>query len=104
MFKFFQKSGRVFEAFISRKLNAWGKRFGFFHFMDVRNVHSLAKEMNGAKIRSLVLHVNVRRYRRREYQGREMEVYWTKCSVLSIRSSVLGVSKSAWLLSLGYGS
>jgi len=46
MFKIFQKWARVKEVFISRRLNKWGRRFGFVRFVEVKNVRWLERELD----------------------------------------------------------
>jgi len=36
----------VKEVFISRRVNRWGRRFGFVRFFDVENVVRLEKELD----------------------------------------------------------
>ncbi|XP_068475216.1 uncharacterized protein [Phaseolus vulgaris] len=69
MRKVFQRWARVKEVFISRRLNKWGRRFGFVRFFDVGNVGRLEKELDQIFIGSKKLHVNVPRYRRFELQA-----------------------------------
>ncbi|XP_068461571.1 uncharacterized protein [Phaseolus vulgaris] len=72
MHKVFQRWVRVKEVFISRRLNKWGRRFGFVRFFEVRNVGRLEKELDQIYIGNLKLHVNVPRYRRNGVEdGRE---------------------------------
>jgi len=46
MHKVFQRWERVKEVFISRRLNKWGRRFGFVRFFEVGNVGNLEKELD----------------------------------------------------------
>lgn len=72
--------------FILRRLNAWEKRFGFVRFIDVRNAHRLAKEMDELRIGSLVLHVNIPMYRRAKHQGEGREEYVSRNRVLHLKA------------------
>jgi len=46
MLKIFQRWARVKDVFISRRLNKWGRRFGFVSLFDVKNVAKLEKELD----------------------------------------------------------
>ena len=70
MHKVFQRWARVKEVFISRKLNKWGRRFGFVRFFEVRHVGKLEKESDQIYIGNMKLHVNIPRYRRLESEPR----------------------------------
>jgi len=63
MLKLFQKWVRVKEVFIFKRLNRWGRRFGFVRFFDVGNVVSLKKELDCCFIGNMKLHVNLPKYR-----------------------------------------
>lgn len=54
------------EVFISRKMNRWGRRFGFVGLFDVQNVCGLEREMDQAWVGKMKLYVNVSRYIRAE--------------------------------------
>ena len=115
MFRLFQKWARVKEVFISKRLNKWGRRFGFIRFFEVGNVPSLERELDNCFIGNMKLHVNVPRYRRerfvntgnapcleeksrsggfpsRNYQRKNKEVWMVKRGKEVIRS---GVGKDA---------
>ena len=64
MHKIFQKWARVKEVFIARRLNKWGRRFGFVRFFEVGNATRLEKELDQIFIGNVKLHVNIPRYRR----------------------------------------
>jgi len=64
MVKLFQKWARVKEVFISRRLNKWGRRFGFVRFLEVKNVVRLEGELDRIYIGNRKLHVNIPKYRR----------------------------------------
>jgi len=68
MFRIFRKWARVKEVFISRRLNRWGRRFGFVRFFPVPNEASMEKQLDGIFIGSLKLHVNLPKYRRAEME------------------------------------
>jgi len=73
MFKIFRRWARVKEVFISKRLNKWGRRFGFVRFFGVRNVGRLERDFNQIYIDNKKLHVNVPRYRRSEKETRWLE-------------------------------
>jgi len=64
MLKVFQKWARVQDVFISRRLNKWGKRFGFVRLFDVKNVGKLERELDQIYIGSTKLFVNIPKYHR----------------------------------------
>ena len=59
--------------FISRRLNKWGRRFGFVRFFEVRNVGRLEKDLDQIYIGNKKLHVNVPKYRRSELESKGQE-------------------------------
>ena len=64
MLKIFQKWARVKEVFISKRLNRWGRRFGFVRLFDVENVFRLEKQLDQIYIGNMKLYVNIPKYRR----------------------------------------
>jgi len=64
MLKIFQKWARVKEVFISKRLNRWGRRFGFVRLFDVENVFCLEKQLDQIYIGNMKLYVNIPKYRR----------------------------------------
>jgi len=70
MTKVFQKWVRVKEVFISRKLNRWGRRFGFVSFYGVKNVTWLERELDQIYICGRKLYVNIPKYRRNQVGSR----------------------------------
>ncbi|XP_068486424.1 uncharacterized protein [Phaseolus vulgaris] len=64
MLKIFQRWARVKDAFISRRLNKWGKRFWFVRLFDVKNVGNLERELDQIYIGSRKLFVNLPKYHR----------------------------------------
>jgi len=64
---------RVKEVFISRRLNMWGRRFGFVRFFDVRNVGKLERELDQICVGNRKLNVNVPKYRRRQEERPRVE-------------------------------
>ncbi|XP_068504217.1 uncharacterized protein [Phaseolus vulgaris] len=64
MTKIFQRWARVKDIFISRRLNRWGRRFGFVRFFDVENAARLEKKLDSIRIGNMKLFVNIPRYRR----------------------------------------
>ena len=73
MVNVFQKWARVKEVFISRKLNRWGRRFGFVSFYDIKNVARLERELDQIYIGNRKLHVNIPKYRRVQEGARKDE-------------------------------
>ncbi|XP_068503621.1 uncharacterized protein [Phaseolus vulgaris] len=73
MIKIFQRWARVKEVFISRRLNRWGRRFGFVRFFDVANVSRLEKELDQIYLGKMKLNVNIPRYRRTDFGPRKEE-------------------------------
>ena len=73
MIKIFRRWTRVKEVFISRRLNKWGRRFGFVRFFEVRNVGRLERDLNQIYIGKKKLHVNVPRYKRNEMESKRQE-------------------------------
>ena len=73
MLKIFQKWARVKEVFISRRLNKWGRRFGFVSFFGVRNAGRLKKELDQVYIGSRKLYVNIPKYKRTHSESRRLD-------------------------------
>jgi len=73
MIKVFQKWARVKDVFISRRLNKWGKRFGFVRFFGVRDERSLERDLDQIYIGSRKLYVNIPKYRRHQYGPKKEE-------------------------------
>jgi len=69
MVKVFQKWARVKEVFISRRLNKWGRRFGFVRFLEVKNVRRLEGELDQIYIGNRKLHVNIPKYWRAQSES-----------------------------------
>jgi len=66
MIKIFRRWVRVKEVFITRRLNKWGRRFGFVRFFEVRNVGKLERDLDQIYIGNKKLHGNILRYRMTE--------------------------------------
>jgi len=66
MFRIFQKWARVREVFISRRLNRWGRRFGFVKFYQVPDEGRLEKQLDQIFIGNQKLYVNLPKFRRAE--------------------------------------
>jgi len=73
MLKLFQRWARVKEVFISRRLNRWGRRFGFVRFFNVDNAVRLERELDRCYIGNRKLHVNLPRYKREGYERKGVE-------------------------------
>ena len=71
MWKVFQRWGRVLDVFISRKLNARNRRFGFVRFQGVINAASLERKLDAIWIGTWKLQVNLPKYRRKEVPRRD---------------------------------
>jgi len=67
MLKLFQRWARVKEVFISRRLNRWGRRFGFVRFFYVENAVRLERDLDSLYIGNRKLNVNLPRYQRDRY-------------------------------------
>ena len=70
MVRIFKRWARVKEVFISRRVNKWGRRFGFVRFFEVRNVGRLEKDLDQIYIGNKKLHVNILKYRRSELEAK----------------------------------
>ena len=55
--------------FVSRRLNKWGRRFGFVRFFDVRNVRWLESELDQIIVGNWKLYVNIPKYRRTQEEN-----------------------------------
>jgi len=64
MLKIFQKWAKVKEVFISKRLNRWGRRFGFVRLFDVENVFRMEKQLDQIYIGNMKLYENIPKYRR----------------------------------------
>jgi len=96
MIKVFQRSARVKEVFISRRLNRWGRRFGFVRFFEVRNVERLERELDNLYIGSMKLHVNVPKYRRHQPESAKEKRREKKATHLEEQSDP-GKNKVQWV-------
>jgi len=96
MMKIFQKKARVKEVFISRRLNRWGKRFGFVRFFEVRNVGRLEKELDNLYAGNRKLHVNIPKYRRNQLEPPK-EVRRVSRPPYMERQRDKGKSKEIWV-------
>jgi len=73
MLRIFQKWARVKEVFISRRLNKWGRRFGFVSFFGVSNAGRMERELDQVYIRSRKLYVNIPKYKRNAPEPKRMD-------------------------------
>ena len=73
MFKLFQRWARIKEVFISRRLNWWGRRFGFVRFFNVNNAASLERDLDQCYIGNRKLYVNLPRYQKDEFERKRAE-------------------------------
>jgi len=73
MLKTFQRWARVTDVFISRRLNKWGRRFGFVSLFDVKNVAKMEKELDQIYIVNMKLYVNIPKYRRHQVEVPRVE-------------------------------
>jgi len=69
MLKVFQRWARVKEVFVSRRLNKWGRRFGFVRFFYVRNVRWFESELDQIIVGNRKLYVNIPKYRRTQEEN-----------------------------------
>jgi len=69
MLKVFQRWARVKEVFVSRRLNKWGRRFGFVRFFYVRNVRWLESELDQIIVGNRKLYVNIPKYRKTQEEN-----------------------------------
>ncbi|XP_068501687.1 uncharacterized protein [Phaseolus vulgaris] len=65
MFRVFRKWARVKDIFISRRLNKWGRRFGFVRFVEVRDAGPLERELDQLYVGNKKLFVNIPKYQRK---------------------------------------
>ncbi|ESW06482.1 hypothetical protein PHAVU_010G051400, partial [Phaseolus vulgaris] len=61
LWKVFQRWGRILDVFISRKLNARNRRFGFVRFHGVSDAHSLERKLDAIWIGTWKLQSGIRR-------------------------------------------
>jgi len=88
MHKVFKKWARVKEVFITRRLNKWGRRFGFVRFFEVGNVTSLEKELDQIYIGNKKLYVNIPRYQRHDSDpGKRLSMVTKNPSTMSYAGS-----------------
>ncbi|KAK8466936.1 hypothetical protein PHAVU_008G195442 [Phaseolus vulgaris] len=66
LWKVFQRWGRVMDVFVSRKLNARNKKFGFVRFQGVKDVLSLERELSALWIGTWKMQVNLPKYKRKD--------------------------------------
>ena len=73
MFRVFQKWARVKDVFISRRLNKWGRRFGFVRFYGVRDAGRLERELDQLYVGNKKLFVNIPKYQRKMEEQSRLE-------------------------------
>jgi len=66
LWKVFQRWGRVMDVFVSRKLNARNRKFGFVRFQGVKDVYSLERELSAFWIGTWKMQVNLPKYQRKD--------------------------------------
>jgi len=66
LWKVFQRWRRVMDVFVSRKLNARNRKFGFVRFQGVKDVFSLERELSAIWIDTWKLQVNLPKYQRKD--------------------------------------
>ncbi|MCH81494.1 RNA recognition motif [Trifolium medium] len=64
LWELFRKFGRVGEVYIPKKLDKWGRRFGFVKFKDVLDVEVLSRNLRDVWLGSFKLRVNLSRFGR----------------------------------------
>ncbi|MCI17509.1 endonuclease/exonuclease/phosphatase family protein, partial [Trifolium medium] len=62
----FRKYGRVAEVYIPKKLDKWGRRFGFVKFKEVNEVEVLGERLKDVWLGTFKLRVNRARFGRSE--------------------------------------
>jgi len=81
LWKVFQRWGRVLDVFVSRKLNARNRKFGFVRFQGVNDVFSLEREFDAIWIGTWKLQVNLPKYHRkdgpRKQRNEEARLEWS---------------------------
>lgn len=91
LWKVFAKFGSVGEIFIPRKLDHWGRCFGFVKFKNVDNVEALEKRLEEVSLGECRLKVNKSRFEREENQNR-------------VEKKVVGVRERSSGLTTGAGT
>ena len=84
--------------FISKRLNRWGRRFGFVRFFDIGNVVSMERELYRCYIGNMKLHVNIPRYKRKgmERKGGVLNTAEKTRNGGGVPSHVQRKSKEVW--------
>jgi len=66
LWKLFAKFGYVGEVFLPKKLDKWGRRFGFVKYKEVLNVEALAARLENVWFDNVRLKVNLARFGRED--------------------------------------
>jgi hypothetical protein len=59
IWKVFARYGRVGEVYVPKKLDKWGRRFGFVKFLEVKDVEELSRKMEDVWVGSVKLRINL---------------------------------------------
>jgi hypothetical protein len=62
LWRLFARFGSVSDVFIPKKMDKWGRRFGFVKFKEVKNVEMLCKELEDVWWNNVKLRVNRARF------------------------------------------
>jgi len=86
MFRIFKKWARVKKVFISRRLNRWGRTFGFVRFYPIPNEAKLEKQVDQVYIGNLKLYVNLPKYRRVEVKVKKGKSNTSRNDIIRAKS------------------
>jgi hypothetical protein len=59
LWRVFAKFGRVGEVYVPKKLDKWGRRFGFVKYLEVSNVEELSKKLEDVRVGNTKLRINL---------------------------------------------
>jgi hypothetical protein len=59
LWRVFAKFGRVGEVYVPKKLDKWGRRFGFVKYLEVKNVEELSLKLEDVWVGSNKLRINL---------------------------------------------
>lgn len=75
LWKTFAKYGKVGEVYIPKKLNKWGKKFGFVKFKDVEDSEELEGKLKNVRCGDFRLWINLARFGREVSRLKEQESF-----------------------------
>ncbi|KAL2316697.1 hypothetical protein Fmac_030573 [Flemingia macrophylla] len=64
LWKAFQRWGRIWEIYVAPRVNAWGHRYGFIRFLDVKNVSLLERQLDNIYFGNIKINANIPKYQR----------------------------------------